>query len=130
MTVFVVLDKAKYQVSDVEGPTPHPTAVVPAQHLLVLGRVKEGNITCFIELIHGILEGCLSSLLVVHPDPHYSIVEVSREDSLGTIDHEEGCVAGGPAGGRPQAPQHCGELRDPLSAKLVQLVQDPRLEAL
>ena len=28
--VFVALDKAEYQVPDIEGPTPHPMAVVPA----------------------------------------------------------------------------------------------------
>ena len=38
VTVFVALDEEKYQVPDVEGPTLHPTVVVPAQRLLVLGR--------------------------------------------------------------------------------------------
>ena len=37
VAVLATLDKAEYQVSDVEGPTPHLMAVVPAQHLLVLG---------------------------------------------------------------------------------------------
>ena len=105
-------------------------AVVPAQRLLVLGQVEEGNIACFIVLIHGILEGHLSSLLVVRPDPWRSRVEVGREDSLGTIDHKEWRVAGGLARGRPQAPEHHGKLHNPLSAKLVQPVEDPRLEAL
>ena len=75
--------------------------VVAAQRLLVLSRVQEGNVTRLIELIHGILEGRLGSLLVVRPNPRRSIVEVGREDSLGTVDHEERCVAGGPVGGRP-----------------------------
>ena len=83
-----------------------------------------------VELIHGVLEGCLGSLLVVRPDPRRPIVEVGREDSLGTIDHEEGCVASGPARGYPQALEHYGELCDPSSTKLVQLVEDPRLKAL
>ena len=86
---------------DVEGPTPHPTAMIPAQRLLVLCRAKEGNITRIVEMIHGILEGRLSSLLVVRPDPRCSIVEVGREDSLRAIDHEEGCIASGLGGGRP-----------------------------
>ena len=85
---------------------------------------------CFIQLVHGILEGRLGSLFVVRPDPRHSIIEVSREDSLRTIDHEEWCVAGGLAGGHPQVPEHHGKLRDPSSTKLVQLVKDPRLEAL
>ena len=84
----------------------------------------------FVRLVHGILEGRLSSLFVVHPNPWRSIVKVGREDSLGTIDHEEWHVAGGPAGGRPQAPEHHGKLHDPSSAKLVQPVKDPRFEAL
>jgi len=62
--------------------------VVSAQCLLVLGRVEEGNVVRFIELIHGILEGCLGSLLVVRSDPRCSIVEVGRDDSLRTVDHE------------------------------------------
>ena len=101
MAVLVALDEAEHQVLDVEGPTPHPMAVVPAQCLQVLGRAKEGNIMHFIELIHGILEGRLDSLLVVRPDPRRSIVEVGQEDGLRTIDHEEWCVVGGPARGRP-----------------------------
>ena len=57
----------------------------------------------FIELVHGVLEARLGPLLIVCPDPLCSIVEVSWEDSLRTIDHEEGCVAGGSTGGCPQA---------------------------
>ena len=91
MAVLVALDKAEHQVPDVEGPTPHSTAMVPSQRLLVLGRAKEGNIACFIQLVHGILEGRLGSLFIVHPNPWRSIVEVGREDSLGTVDHEKWC---------------------------------------
>ena len=76
-------------------------AVVLGQHLLVLSRAKEGYVTRFIELIHGIFEGHLGSLLIVLPDPWRPILEVGREDGLGDVDHEEGSVAGGPAGGCP-----------------------------
>ena len=69
MAVLAALHEVEDQVSDVEGLTPHSTNVVLMQHLLVLGRAEEGNVAHFIELIHGILEGCLSSLLVVRPDP-------------------------------------------------------------
>ena len=62
--------------------------------------------------------------------PWCSIVEVGWEDSLRTIDHEEWCVAGGLARGHPQALEHRGKICDPSSAKLVQLVEDPSLEAL
>ena len=75
-------------------------------------------------------QGCLGSLFIVRPNPRHSIVEVSWEDSLGTIDHEEWRIAGGLAGGRPQAPKHRGKLNDLSSAKLVQPVEDPSLEAL
>ena len=101
MAVLVALDKSEHQVFDVEGSTSHSMAVVPAQCLLVLGRAEEGDVMCFIQLVHGILEGCLGSLFVVWPDPRRSIIEVGWEDSLGTIDHEEWCVAGGPARGHP-----------------------------
>ena len=46
--VLVALDEMEHQVLDINGPTPHSTAVVPAQRLLVLGRAKEGDITRFI----------------------------------------------------------------------------------
>ena len=104
--------------------------MVPSQRLLVLGRAEEGNIACFIELICGILKGCLGSLLIVRPDPRCSIIEVGQDDSLGTVYHEEWCVAGGLARGRPQSPEHHEKLCDPSFAKLVQTVEDPRLEAL
>ena len=48
VAVLVALDEAEHQVPDVEGPTPHPTVMVPAQRLLVLGRAEEGNIARFI----------------------------------------------------------------------------------
>ena len=75
MVVLVALDEAEHQVPDIEGPTLHPTVMVPAQCLLVLDRVEEGNIVRFIELIHGIFEGCLNSLLVVRPNPRCCIVK-------------------------------------------------------
>ena len=37
VAVLVALDEAEHLVPDVEGPTPHSTAVVPAQRLLLLG---------------------------------------------------------------------------------------------
>ena len=73
-------------------------------------------------------EGCLGSLFIVRPDPRCSIINVSREDSLGTVDHEEWCIAGGPAGGHPQASEHRRKLCNASFAKLVQPVEDPRLE--
>ena len=78
----------------------------------------------------GILVGCLDSLFVVCSDPWRSIVKVGWEDGLGTVDHEERHVTGGPAGSCPQAPEHRRELGDPVYAELVQPVEDSRLEAL
>ena len=130
MVVLVALDEAEHHVPDVEGPTPHSMVVVPVQHLLVLGLLEEGNIAHFIYLVHGILEDHLGSLFVVRPDPRRSIVEVGWEDSLRTVDHEEWHVAGSPARGCPQALEHYGKLDEPSSAKLVQPIEDPRLESL
>ena len=48
MVVLVALDEVEHQVPDVEGPTPHSSAVVPAQCLLVLGRAEEGDVARFI----------------------------------------------------------------------------------
>ena len=130
MTILVALYEAEDQVSDVEGSTPHSSAVVPSQCLLVLGRAKEGNITRFIQLVHGIHMGCLGSLFIVCPNPWRSIVEVGWENGLGTVDHEEWHVADGLTGGHPQALEHHRKLSNPSSTKLVQSIEDPRLEAL
>ena len=101
MVVLAALDEVEDQVSNVEGLTSHLMAVVPLHRLLVLGRAKEGNIACFVQLVHGVLEGCLGSLFIIRPDPWCSIVEVGWEDGLGTIDHEEGRVVGGSTRGCP-----------------------------
>ena len=92
--------------------------------------MEQGDVSCFVNKVHGVFQGCFVSLLIVGLDPWCSIVEVGREDNLENIDHEEWRVASGPAGGRPQSLEHRGKLRDTSSAKLVQLVEDPRFEAL
>ena len=48
MAVLVALHKTEDEVSDVEGSTPHPSAVVPSQHLLVLGLAKKGDVMGFV----------------------------------------------------------------------------------
>ena len=101
MAVLVALYEAENKVPNVEGSVLHPSAVVPSQRLLVLGRVEEGDIVGFIQLVHGILVGSLDSLFIVCPDPWRSIVEVGWEDGLRTIDYEEGRVAGGSTGSWP-----------------------------
>ena len=80
-------------------------------------------------MAHGVLVGCLGSLFVIGSNSWRFVVEVYREDSLGTI-HEERRVADGPARSCPQAPEHYKELNDLVCAELVQLVEDPRLKAL
>ena len=77
-----------------------------------------------------LFKGKNDPLFVVCSDSWCSIVKVRWENSLGGVDHEEGCVAGGPAGSCPQAPKHRRELGDPARVELVQLVEDPGLEAL
>ena len=76
MAVLVALHEAENKVPDVEGSVPHPSAVVSSQRLLVLGRMEEGDVAGFIQLVHGILVGCLGSLSVVCSDPWRSIIEV------------------------------------------------------
>ena len=48
MAVLVALHEAGNKVPNVEGSVPHPSAVVPLQHLLVLGRMEEGNVVGFV----------------------------------------------------------------------------------
>jgi len=69
VVVLVALYEMKDQVPDVEGLAPHPSAMVPSQCLLVLGRTEESDVACFIQMVHGILVGCLGSPFVVCPDP-------------------------------------------------------------
>ena len=64
MVVLVALDEAEHQVLDAKGPTLHSTAMVPTQCLLILDRAEEGNVACFIKLIHGVIQRRLGSLLV------------------------------------------------------------------
>ena len=44
MVVLVALYEVEDQVPDVEGSTPHSSAVVPSQCLLVLGQAEEGDV--------------------------------------------------------------------------------------
>ena len=44
MAVLVALHEAENKVPDVEGSVLHPSAVVPSQRLLVLGRTEEGDV--------------------------------------------------------------------------------------
>ena len=97
MAIFVAMYEVKDKVPNVEGSVPHPSTVVPSQRLLVLGRAEEGDVTRFVQLVLGVLMGCLGSLFVVCSDPWHSIVEVGWQDGLGTVDHEERRVAGGSA---------------------------------
>ena len=69
VAVLVALYEVEDQVPDVEGSAPHSSAVVSSQCLLVLCRVEEGDVACFIQLVHGILMACLGSLFVVRPNP-------------------------------------------------------------
>jgi len=48
MMVLVALHEAENQVPDVEGSVPYPSAMVPSQCQLVLGRTEMGNVTGFI----------------------------------------------------------------------------------
>ena len=90
MAVLVALYEAEDKVPDVEGSVPYPSSVVPSQRLLVLGRMEEGDVAGFVQLVHGILVGCLGSFFVVCFDPWCSVVKVRREDGLDTVDHKKG----------------------------------------
>jgi hypothetical protein len=58
----------------------------------VLGRVKQGDVMRFLQLVYSVLQGGLVALVVIRSDPWRSVLQVSGEDSLGSIDHEERCV--------------------------------------
>ena len=46
--MLVALHEAENKVPDVEGSVPHPSAMVPSQRLLVLGRTEEGDVAGFV----------------------------------------------------------------------------------
>ena len=48
VAVLVALHEAEDKVPDVGGSVPHPSAVVPSQRLLVLGRTEEGDVAGFV----------------------------------------------------------------------------------
>jgi hypothetical protein len=67
-------------------------------------------------------------LLVVRPDPGPSIVQVSREHRLRTVDLEEKGEAGRSTGGCPKASENREELGNPPLGELFQAIEDSRLE--
>jgi hypothetical protein len=84
----------------------------------------------FLQLVHGILKGGLVPLIVVRSEPWRSILQVSREDGLRSIDHEERRETCHSVRGCPQTLEDRGEFYDPSVAKFVQPVEDHWLEAL
>ena len=48
VAVLVALYEAENKVPNVEGLVPHPSAMVPSQCLLVLGRAEEGDVVGFV----------------------------------------------------------------------------------
>jgi hypothetical protein len=63
----------------------------------------------------------LIPLVVVRSDPWCFVFQVSGEDGLGSIDHEERREACCSAQGHPQILDDRGEFRDPSAAKFVRL---------
>ena len=56
--------------------------------------------------------------------------DIRREDSLRTVDHEEGGVAGGPTYLRAQSLYYSGWYFDPFGAIFFDRVKDPSFEPL
>ena len=54
------LDASEDEVADLECPLPDVSTVIPAQHLLVFCQSEEGDIACFVDLIHGVFESSAS----------------------------------------------------------------------
>ena len=48
MAVLVALYEAEDKVPNIEGSVTHPSAVVPLERLLVLGRTEEGDVAGFV----------------------------------------------------------------------------------
>ena len=56
--------------------------------------------------------------------------DIRRENSLRTVDHEEGGVAGGPTSLRAQSLYYSGWYLDPFGAIFFDRVKDPGIEPL
>ena len=78
MAVLVALYEAEDKVPNVEGSVPYPSSMVPSQRLLVLGRMEASDVAGFIQLVHGVLVGCLGSLFIVCSDSWRSIARSVR----------------------------------------------------
>jgi len=63
--------------------------VVASKFLLVSGRVEEGHVSSFLEMVDRVLLSLFICLLVVCLESRGSILEVRWEHSLRAIDHEE-----------------------------------------
>jgi hypothetical protein len=64
--------------------------MVAANPLLVDGGARFGKIMSFVKDVKSILSTNLVFLLGVVDNTRRVVFQVSRQDSLGTIDHEEG----------------------------------------
>ena len=108
MAALVVLSKPQHQVPFVEVSAPDPLRLIPSQGLLVARRVEERHVSSLVHLVQRVFASSLVSLLLICLEPRRSVLQVSGEDSLGTIDQEERRKACGSARGCPQAPDDRG----------------------
>ena len=92
--------------------------------------MQQRNVSGFLQLVEGIFAGSAVALLIVGLKPWGTILQVSVEDSLGSIDQEERCEPHGSARSVPQAPDDRREFGKPFLTKFLQLVVYSWFEAL
>lgn len=120
MSVLRDLNPTQNQISCLEAPMLHLSTVISPQRLLVFSRMEEGDVLCFVDLIHSILKRHFVALLVVGAHSGHSVLKVCQQNGLGSVDHEEGSKASCATLGRPKAPKDQGQLHCPSTAKLRQ----------
>ena len=100
------LDPSQYQIADIEVALLDIFVVVAAKLLLIPGMLESCRETVLLSQVEIGLPSCFGLALVVVLGVRSTKGGIRREDSLRTIDHEEGEVAGGPTSLRAQPPYY------------------------
>ena len=95
MHPLAVLDESQDQVALLECPSSDSAAVIAAEPLLIDRYSGEGELTCFLKKIQGVLAIGLVVFFDVVGNPRRVVLEIGWHDGLCTVHHEERGEASG-----------------------------------
>ena len=102
------LDPSEYQVANVEVVLLDIFVMITTELLLVPGMLECCRETVLLDRVEFNSPSGFGLALVVVLGVQSTKADIRREDSLRTVDHEEGGVAGGPTSLRTQPPYYFG----------------------